>query len=347
MRDQTGGLDGLPGDVVLQQHGASQLQQAFSSFSQHLALNATAPRLSEPQNVMGMTGFEALLFACLGLGGVLHGVGMAVRKHAGSGHTTWESLARWQWWTGALVDAVGGMLIWPAMPYISVNLIMPCVTVLQLGVAYCIGCYYLKEPTSASSHAGLVLAIVGVIGLSVSNPSHAAGFSMDLFWAHWVQTPLLVASGICIVMIVGAYFLAHRSTFWALSAAATEAVQFICSRALVGTALTGKIAQPGTIGAAVMKCTCVVAILVFQHWGFQSDLSRFSGVFLAGGTFLICTLGTIYFGDTVVLSKAFLISSTSALIGIWLLNEAVPSKDDEQIPQVAECKEVQPEQPQQ
>lgn len=348
MRDQTGGYDYLLDDAVLQKHGTSQLQQAFSRLSQHLALNATAPQLdNESHNGVGLTGFEALLLACLSLGGVLHGVGMAVRKHAGSGHSTWESLAQWQWWTGALVDAVGGILIWPAMPYISVNLIMPCVVVLQLGVAYCIGCYYFKEPTSASSHAGLVLAIIGVLGLSTSNPSHAAHFSMDLFWAHWVQTPFIVASGICILTIVGAYFLAHTSTFWALSAAATEAVQFICSRALVGTALTGEIAQSGTIGAAVMKCICVVAILVFQHWGFQSDLSRFSGVFLAGGTLLICTLGTIYFGDTVVLSKAFLISSTSALIGIWLLNEAVPSKDDDRMPQVAECREVQPQQAQQ
>jgi len=289
---------------------------------------------------------RALLFACLGLGGVLHGIGMAVRKHAGSGRSTWESLAQWQWWTGALVDAVGGALILPAMPHISVNLIVPCVTVLQLGVAYCVGCYYLKEPTSTSSHAGLVLAIMGVIGLSVSSPPRAGDFSMDSFLGRWVQTPFLVASGVCVATIVGAYFLAHRSTFWALCAAAMEAVQFICSRALVGTALTGEIAQAGMIVAAVTKCFCLVVILIFQHWGFQSDLSRFSGVFLAGGVFLICTLGTIYFGDAVVLSKTFLISSASTLIGILLLSEAAPGEDEAQTLQAAESREAQPQQAQ-
>lgn len=310
--------------AVLLQHSATFAQHTLSQAS---ALSTMARIVSdELDNDAGITGFEAILLACLSLGGVLHAVGMAVRKHTGSGHSTWESLAQWQWWAGALCDAIGGILIWPAMPYISVNLVVPWVVVVQLGGTYALGCLYFKEPASAWSHTGLALAVIGVVGLSVTNPLHATGFSMDSFWDHWAQTPFVLASGISVITIAGAYFLAHRSTFWALAAAFVEAVQFICSRALVDTAVTGKLSQSGTIGATVTKCLCIVAILLFQHWGLQSDLSRFSGIFLAAATFLTSTLGTIYFSDAVVMSRAFVMSAMAAIIGIWLLNRSLPRK---------------------
>lgn len=251
---------------------------------------------------------------------------MAIRKWSGFGNSEWETLCRWEWWVGILCDTIAGLLIWPAMPYISVNVLMPFIIVVHLTVATFLGLVWFREPASVWSITGIFCAVFGVIGLSLTNTFPAAEFSVEEFWEHWVRLPFLCSFGACIFIVVISFFVAHMASFWAMASGIAEAIQFICSRAIVDTALTDSFAdlvKPAALGAGAIKFGGIVAILFFQHYGFQSDFSRFTAIYLASGTLFCCVMGTMYFGDDLVLSGAFFASAVSTFLGIFLLNAAV------------------------
>ena len=112
---------------------------------------------------------ELLLCSCLVLaGGGLHGSAMAMRKYFGEGHR-----AYWRqpwWWLGVLCDGLAGLMIWPAMPLLAPQVLMPLATVAQLLVAYGLGISFFKEQVSRSNHLGVLLCILGVVGISASWP---------------------------------------------------------------------------------------------------------------------------------------------------------------------------------
>merc|ERR1719359_1338248 len=59
---------------------------------------------------------------------------MALRKFYGQGHENFW--LEWRWWIGAIVDGIAGCLIWPAMPYLTVDILAPLVIVVQLSSSY-------------------------------------------------------------------------------------------------------------------------------------------------------------------------------------------------------------------
>lgn len=265
-------------------------------------------------------------------GGIGHGVAMAVRKHFGEGHQGSMSYwFDWRWWVGTWMDGGAGMLIWPAMPLISVQLLMPMVVVAQLVSSYLLGVFFFGEKATRQSLVGLSFAVIGVFGLSLSTPTSAAPFHIDDFFASWVRTRFLWATFVCILILVTSFTLAKRSTFCALMAGFLEGVQFLCSRAMVDAAFDDFWAiffNPAVFACVVIKGGCILSILSLQQAGLESDMSRFAGIYLIASVLFICTYGAIFFGDLVPLTLGFAASSASTLVGIWCLNEAVHSGEE-------------------
>lgn len=258
---------------------------------------------------------------------------MALRKKYGEGvEKYWLEPG---WWVGTIADGFAGWMIWPAMPFVSVQILVPLIIVLQLGSSYILGLFLFHEKNQFNRNVGLACAFAGVIGVSLSTSHQAAHFSIGEFWAGWVTTRFLATSATIIVLLTGCFKLIHRSSFWALVAAAVEGIQYICSRSIVDSIFDHEldfIFKPAVLAAISIKICCILGILHSQQLGFNSkaELSQFAGIYLIGCTVFTCVYGWAFFGDAMPLSIFFAISSCFTLAGIWLLNQSAdsPSEDD-------------------
>ena len=52
---------------------------------------------------------------------------------------------QWRWWSGVLCDGAGGLFIWPAMPILARQVLMPLATVVQLVTAYSLALAFFRE----------------------------------------------------------------------------------------------------------------------------------------------------------------------------------------------------------
>jgi hypothetical protein len=267
-------------------------------------------------------GLYAVVMTLACIGAALHGVAMALRKHFGIGHEGFEFWTEWRWWTGAVLDGIAGCLIWPAMPYVPVEVFVPLIIVIQLGSSCAIGIVYFKEKSSWYHCVGVICAIVGVTGISLSEPRHAAPFEIDGFWSAWVSRPVLVVDCVVALLVIGSHAFAQPVTFWAISSSILEGLQYICSRTIMDSMVTLKwnFITPTIVAAGCMKVCFGLTGLHFQQSGLKSDLSSFAGMFLVGCTLFMCIYGTTFFGDELHASGVFLASASITLVGIWLLN---------------------------
>ena len=87
---------------------------------------------------------------------------------ARAGHA--EYWKHWRWWWGVLCDGMGGLFIWPAMPVLATQVLMPLATIVQLVAAYSLALAFFKERVAALNHMGLLLAVFGVVGISACFP---------------------------------------------------------------------------------------------------------------------------------------------------------------------------------
>lgn len=270
-----------------------------------------------------------LVIASACVGAVLHGVAMALRKVYGQGSDNFW--LEWRWWAAVILDGVGGCMVWPAMPFLTVDIIAPLVIIVQLSSSYLIGLAFFKEKCNMQYNIGLAFAVIGVIGISVSTPHHADVFSLNDFWTAWVTPKFLSVIAFAFALLLGSFALAHRSTFWALAAAIAEGIQYIVSRILVDCMIyfeIGFLTKPAVLVAFLTKGSCILMSLEFQQRGLESDLSRFAGIYLVGCTFFMCLFGTVFFGESVSLYFTFAISSCFTLSGIWLMNSAENAVED-------------------
>jgi multidrug transporter EmrE-like cation transporter len=261
-----------------------------------------------------------VIMACIGAS--LHGVAMALRKRFGAYHEGFEFWGEWRWWTGAVLDGVAGCLIWPAMPYVPVELFAPLIIVIQLGSSCAIGIGYFKEKTSWYHCVGVICAVVGVTGISLSEPRRAAPFRIDHFWSAWVSGRVLVVDCVAVSLLIGSRAFAQPVTFWAISSSILEGFQYICSRIIMDAMVTLKLnfMTPTVVAAGCMKVCFGLTGLHFQQSGLKSDLSSFAGMFLVGCALFMCVYGTSFFGDELHASGKFSASVSITLAGIWLLN---------------------------
>mmetsp|Transcript_129961 Transcript_129961/g.253171 ORF Transcript_129961/g.253171 Transcript_129961/m.253171 type:complete len:346 (-) Transcript_129961:34-1071(-) len=262
------------------------------------------------------------------LGGILHGVAMALRKRFGEGHV--QYWLEWRWWIGALVDAAAGLMIWPAMPVISVQLLMPLVTVLHLVTTYAIGLFALQEPPQLKNHLGAICCVAGIIGISMSSSRVAAEIPITAIWKGFVQPVFLATFVSSVVFLCFAGFVLGAWAFWALTGGFLEGMQYLCSRTLAdavyeGPAVMSTTSKYMTIAAlCVIKGLCIIAILHTQQLGMASNLSRFAGIYLVACTIFICALGAAMFGDNLEMNPIFMISMFLTLVGIGLLSYEEP-----------------------
>merc|ERR1719183_155975 len=248
---------------------------------------------------------------------------MALRKKYGEGIEKYW--LEWKWWVGTIADGTARFIIWPAMPYVSVQIFAPLIITVQLGSSYILGLLVFKEKCVLAHNVGLVCALLGVIGVSLSTSHQAAHFTITEFWAGWVNPRFIITNFVIAAVLAACYATAHRSTFWALLAAAFEGVQYICSRSIVDSIFERElefIKQPAVLAAFVIKGLCILGILHSQQLGLESDLSRFAGIYLVGCTLFMCVYGWAFFGDEVPLTATFALSTISTLFGIWLLNSS-------------------------
>jgi multidrug transporter EmrE-like cation transporter len=267
---------------------------------------------------------------------------MALRKLGGEGVEKYY--LEWKWWVGTIVDGVAGVMIWPAMPYVSVQIFAPLIIVCQLGTSYILGLVVFKEKCRLMHNVGLSCAIAGVIGVSLSTSHQAANFSIAEFWAGWVTPRFLMTSLVALIVLTVCFFTTHRSTFWALAAAACEGIQYICSRSIVDSIFDYELdffLQPAVFAAFLVKSLCILGILHFQQLGLSADLSRFAGIYLVGCTVFMCVYGAAFFGDPLPLNFGFAISAFFTLAGIWLLNQKHADSDIEGPSKDALAKDVE------
>mmetsp|Transcript_62564 Transcript_62564/g.97357 ORF Transcript_62564/g.97357 Transcript_62564/m.97357 type:complete len:311 (-) Transcript_62564:54-986(-) len=265
----------------------------------------------------------AVVLSAACVGGVLHGVAMGLRKYYGEGRPKYW--LEWRWWIGVVTDAIGGCSIWPAMPFVSVHLLVPLIIVIQLASSYIFGVTIFEEKSNGYSNWGLLFSAIGVIGLSLSTEAKAALFDIDSFWINLVTWHFLVTSAMCLVSIAGSFFICHRSAFWALASGLLEGWQYLCSRSLAVAIHDGAVFSfhSAVVGAITMKVCCILLILHFQQIGLEADLFRFAGIYLVSTTSFICLYGFAFFGDALPLSASFALSAIATLAGIWLLNQGM------------------------
>lgn len=270
--------------------------------------------------------YAVLALACCG--GALHGAAMALRKSGGDGQNHYY--LEWRWWLGTVTDAIAGAMIWPAMPLVSVQILVPLIIVVQLGASYIFGLLFFEEKCVLRTNLGLAVAAAGIIGVSLTTDPEAADFSMSDFESRWVSMHFMAANVIVLLTIAASFGTLHRSTAWALAAAALEGIQYICSRSLVDSVFefhSNVFAQPIVFAVIGLKITCILFILHFQQLGLAGDLSRFAAIYLASCTLFICTYGVVFFGDKIGISFGFVASALLTLGGIWLLNQADDTGD--------------------
>eukprot|EP00931_Biecheleriopsis_adriatica_P024106 TRINITY_DN15102_c0_g1_i1.p1 TRINITY_DN15102_c0_g1~~TRINITY_DN15102_c0_g1_i1.p1 ORF type:complete len:358 (+),score=61.52 TRINITY_DN15102_c0_g1_i1:230-1303(+) len=255
--------------------------------------------------------------------GALHAVAMAMRKYYGEGHRSyWLNC---QWWLGVICDGLAGMVVWPAMPVISVQLLVPVCTVVQLSVGYLLGIFMFKEQVAMANHAGLCLAGIGVVGLGFSGENLATDSELSL--AQWVQPSFLKAFACCLAVVLGTFALnMPRAASWAMAAGLAEAVQFLASRSLADVVMRLRsgvqpVSLPLLVPLVVIKIFSIIGSLHCQQVGFKGQLSRFVGIFLVLTNLLTVVLGLSFFADKVTISVGFLSSAFVTLAGIWLLNK--------------------------
>jgi len=196
-----------------------------------------------------------------------------------------------------------------------------------------------RERCALNHNLGLAFAVVGVIGISLSTSHRAAAFPMQEFFTAWMSIRFSVANLLALGLLVGTYFFAYQSTFFALLSAVLEGLQYICSRTIVASLFKYKLLffeHPAILAAVGIKVGCILGILHFQQQGLESDLSRFAGIFLVSCTLFTCIYGTAFFGEEVPSSFMFAASAFFTLGGIWLLNYRAEGEvnDDEAGPSV-------------
>jgi hypothetical protein len=277
--------------------------------------------------------------ACIG--GCLHGIAMAIRKKYGEGSERYW--LEWQWWIGVVADGCAGVLIWPAMPFISSHILVPLIIVVQLGTSYILGVTVFSEICRLQHNIGLACALAGVIGVSFSTSHEAADFSINEFWLRWVTTRFLVTTVSIVLVLVGCFAFVSRTTCWALTAAALEGIQYVCSRSIIVSIVDLKydfLMQPPVLASFFIKGLCILFIVVFQQLGLESDLSRFAGIYLVGCVLFMCIYGWAFFGDHVPFTITFAISTIATLSGIWLLNSSENTGDTGLTPRKSTEKEL-------
>jgi len=263
-----------------------------------------------------------LLLALACCGGALHGLAMAIRKKYGEGIEKYW--LEWKWWVGTIADGCAGFMIWPAMPYVSVQIFAPLVIIFQLGTSYVLGLVMFKEKCVLMHNCGLACAVIGVIGVSLSTTHEAAHFTISQFWAGWVNPRFVMTNLVVFAVLAGARVGLHISSFYALLAAALEGFQYICSRSIVDSIFEHSLAfimKPAVFGAFIIKGCCILGIVHTQQLGLESDLSRFAGIYLVGCTLFMCIQGSAFFGDPMPMSIGFFASAFCTLAGIWMLNQ--------------------------
>jgi len=278
-----------------------------------------------------------LILACCG--GALHAIAMAIRKKYGEGIEKYW--LEWRWWVGCIVDACAGLMIWPAMPYVSVQIFAPLIVVVQLGTSYILGLVCFKEKCILAHNVGLACAVLGVVGVSLSTSHQAANFTIAEFWAGWVSMRFIITNLVIASILSVCFFSVHRSSFWAMLSAALEGMQYICSRSIVDSIFergTSFILQPPVFAAIVIKSLCILGILHFSQLGLESDLSRFAGIYLVSCTLFMCIYGSAFFGDAMPFSFMFCASAFFTVAGIWLLNQK--KKEDPEGKGDAAAKEI-------
>jgi hypothetical protein len=267
-----------------------------------------------------------LISACCG--GCLHGIAMALRKKYGEGHEKYW--LEWRWWMAVLTDGVAGAMIWPAMPFVSVQILMPLVVVVQLGTSYLLGSLLFEERLSWHGNAGLLFSVLGVVGLCLSTSHIAAPIKTEEFWDAWVAFEFLLANAICVGIVAGSFVVCHRSTSWAILCAVLEGLQYLCSRTMASViyqSVWDGARNRVLLAAVALKVLCILGIVHFSQLGLESDLSRFAGIYLVGCTLAICAYGSVFFGDLAQLTLPFMASAFSTLAGIWLLNKDMQGAD--------------------
>lgn len=248
---------------------------------------------------------------------------MAIRKKYGEGKEKYW--LEWKWWVGTVADGFAGFMIWPAMPFVSVQILVPLIIALQLGSSYICGLVLFQEKCLMHHNIGLSLCVIGIIGISLSTSHEASHFTITQFWGGFVNPRFLLTTVFSMLTLTGCYFTANQSTFYALLCGFFEGLQYICSRSIVDSIFEkqlGFLTQPAVLGAVVLKGSCILGILYYQQLGLTADLSAFAGIYLVACVLFTCVYGWAFFGDAMPLSISFFLAAFSTLAGIWLLNQS-------------------------
>jgi hypothetical protein len=265
---------------------------------------------------------------------------MAIRKqYGGPGHDL-TFFYRYKWWIGVMVDAVGGCLFWPAMPFIPAEIISPTVCAIQLATSYLLGLAVFKERCDVWRNVGLLAAASGIACMIVSTSEPATRLPTDALWLAWTSLRFLATNLIVLIILTASFFIAGRPVFCALVCAYFDGIQFIASKIIADALFEGaNMLQKETVAAAFIKVLCIIVVITSQQCGFRADLSRFSGIYLVSSTVSMVVFGSAFFGEPIEVTPYIVLGALFTLAGIWILSLDADT-DDSSISQTEKEKEI-------
>jgi len=274
--------------------------------------------LSTGKPILQLGHFSATVLALTS--GVLHGLGMALRKVAGTKEQYWTVGA---WWFGVGCDAFAGILFMTSIPFAPAVVLLPSVAVAQISSGYVCGICFFGEARSRRGSCGILCAALGVVLVTVQDFGSAAAVQMESLFDCFVQPQFVLTNGVVLGVILAAYLSGDRSMLYVLLAAYCDGGQFLASRVLSTSILAGDDVIGSTfLGLCCFKLVLVLLYLHFQQIALRDSLSRVAAAYPIVAALMPSLLGTAFFGDHLHVTPSLGVAVATASLGVALLSDS-------------------------
>eukprot|EP00746_Dinoflagellata_sp_MGD_P100274 gnl/MRDRNA2_/MRDRNA2_407987_c0_seq1.p1 gnl/MRDRNA2_/MRDRNA2_407987_c0~~gnl/MRDRNA2_/MRDRNA2_407987_c0_seq1.p1 ORF type:complete len:320 (+),score=37.82 gnl/MRDRNA2_/MRDRNA2_407987_c0_seq1:132-962(+) len=253
---------------------------------------------------------------------MLHGLAMATRKQYGQGQEMYWKNPRW--WSGLLLDALGGSLLVPSMPFIAVEVFIPLTTLSQIVTGTVLGLMMFGEKATVQLYVGLVSSLVGVVAVCLTSHTEVSHVRISSFWHLMVKSQVILVFIIWMTVIIFSSALTNKETFYTLISSWADAVQFLTSRSLSSLLLVPKdilLVYMTVFQVLLLKVFCIVMFFHFQQKALDGDLAQIAGMYPVVNNMMAISLGVAFYGDHVGLTCGSMISMSVLTFGLVILSQ--------------------------
>lgn len=248
--------------------------------------------------------------------GALHSVAMSLRKAGGNSNY----VRTWQWWFGTLSDGTAGALFALSVPFAPAIVILPIVAISQMLAGQLLGALCFGEPLSGRSRLGLLCAMCSVCALGRHGPSAAVEtVAVEGFWLQCAQLQFVLLNGAVLGMVLAARLSNRRATMYVLVSAHADGIQFLVTRTLAASFLSGQEALWPVLSLCCLKGACIVAFLHSQQLALAASLSQVAAIAPLLSACLPCLFSAAFFGDPFDWSPEAVLALAAGVAALVLL----------------------------